>query len=347
MECPKCISIRQNCAKKTTCNKCKEANKAAKLEAAHKASVEELKELVKADPKELLRAGNWWSKDAILTALANDCSIAEEVARLYPTKRCYAVHTTEVRRHIYKEINKARKELEMHREEINTRERAELIQRLSQLANQYATQYTIHSLYLPRYEGRIIESSIMQQEHWLEAVQKHPGILEMVPRHYRTYELCLAAMRTSADIYHINGENFPLRHVPDEHISEEMCLAAATSCNRALWFWPSRHRNLSMYIRATHLNPSIVNTTMPEPFCTNPEILGIAKLATIKNRPLQLYNPTEQDIQASLDCVICLEDFEVGESDVCQLKCLHILHEACINKWLEQSNKCPKCRKCL
>ena len=377
--CPKCISIRQNCKSKTTCNKCKEAAKASKKVAEHRAEVEALKEKVKTEPKALLTAGDCWSKDAILTAIAVDCSIAQEVKRIYPTKRCHTVHTEYDRAYITVMLDDAIREQQRRQEETDARDRVEFIQTLIRRANELSTEYQFGDYHY--YRIRRVESRLMKEEHWLQAVQQHPGILEMVPTRYRTYELCLTAMQANTDdaimVYHRNGENFPLMHVPDEHKSEEMCLAAAAWCNRALWWWPSRHRNHSMYIRAATLNPSVVNTTMPEPFCIDIQIRAAAGLGPVEpsyqsssrwnnlpdysqwgegvkgvTKELKVYVPTEKDVKDEsdpekvvLDCAICLEDYKVGEEGVCQLDCKHILHKTCITEWLKHKKCCPKCRK--
>ena len=45
----------------------------------------------------------------------------------------------------------------------------------------------------------------------------------------------------------------------------------------------------------------------------------------------------------NLDCIICMEKFEESEQ-VKQLKCGHIFHGDCIDKWLEKEKKCPFCK---
>ncbi|KAM6584573.1 hypothetical protein CsatB_011575 [Cannabis sativa] len=47
------------------------------------------------------------------------------------------------------------------------------------------------------------------------------------------------------------------------------------------------------------------------------------------------------------ECVICLEDFEKGDS--CQVfpVCNHIFHSICIGNWLKKNPTCPLCRHCL
>ncbi len=350
--CSKCINIRQNCKVKTTCNKCKEAAKIVKREAEHTANISELKELVKTDGKALLRAGDWWSKDAILTALITDCSISEEVAKLYPKKRCFTVHSDVVRSYIFAEIEKARQE-QQRKQQAEIEKRNMFIQELFEKANRYAYEdHSYQGIYTSNY-SRIIENNDMQQEHWLEAVKRHPGILEFVPMRYRTYELCYAAMQYDIEDAVVSDNNFPLRHVPNEYRSEEICLAAAAWCNIAIYHWPIRHRNWSMYIRAIQLNID-VRDVIPSSFRYDNEIRAAARwplyykeyeCVHMMGISLNTYIPTENDIKASLDCSICLESFIINESDVCKTQCNHMYHKDCINKWLIKNRSCPKCRK--
>ncbi len=334
LTCPKCISIRKNCKTKTTCNKCKEAAKIEKEKMKHAAEVAALKEAVKRDPTALLKSGDCWSEEAIRTAADIDPTIAERVLQIYPTKRCYAVHTAEKRAAIIAF-------LEEEKNAFHAILRTKFIDNLYNKANQ------VRPRMLWKYMAPIYcceSPTYMEYDDWLAVVQKHPGILEFVPSYYRTYSLCLAAMRSNVDaavvLYHTNGENFPLRYVPDEHLTEEMCLAPAAWCNRALWFWPYRFRTLSMYVRAAAMNPSVVDTTMPEPFNKHPSVLAaIGRGAAIED-----YFPKEKDIEESLDCSICMEEYTLGQEGVCKLSCKHILHRVCINKWLQQKNNCPMCR---
>jgi hypothetical protein len=56
-----------------------------------------------------------------------------------------------------------------------------------------------------------------------------------------------------------------------------------------------------------------------------------------RNRFVKLYNEPEQ-----IDCTICLENIERGRK-ASALECKHIFHTKCINKWLEQTKRCPNC----
>ena len=42
-------------------------------------------------------------------------------------------------------------------------------------------------------------------------------------------------------------------------------------------------------------------------------------------------------------CLICLEDFKNREK-IYSLKCNHIFHIRCLNKWIKRNHKCPICR---
>lgn len=43
------------------------------------------------------------------------------------------------------------------------------------------------------------------------------------------------------------------------------------------------------------------------------------------------------------ECVVCWAGYEVGAS-VCELRCAHIFHRACIQKWMAVKRLCPLCR---
>lgn len=43
-----------------------------------------------------------------------------------------------------------------------------------------------------------------------------------------------------------------------------------------------------------------------------------------------------------MDCPICLDKISDGDKKI--IKCSHIFHEECINKWFERSHQCPLCR---
>ena len=43
------------------------------------------------------------------------------------------------------------------------------------------------------------------------------------------------------------------------------------------------------------------------------------------------------------ECVICLAEFEIGES-ITTLPCLHVFHTECIKSWIKSKNHCPICK---
>ena len=43
------------------------------------------------------------------------------------------------------------------------------------------------------------------------------------------------------------------------------------------------------------------------------------------------------------ECVVCLAEFEIGES-ITTLPCLHVFHTECIKSWLKSKNHCPICK---
>ena len=45
-------------------------------------------------------------------------------------------------------------------------------------------------------------------------------------------------------------------------------------------------------------------------------------------------------------CPICLDELN-DENKICNLKCNHVFHEDCINKWLTKKSTCPYCRMYL
>lgn len=55
---------------------------------------------------------------------------------------------------------------------------------------------------------------------------------------------------------------------------------------------------------------------------------------------------TQQDVDKSAQCAICMEDFNLNETAK-KLPCKHLFHEPCVNEWLKLHGTCPVCRKNL
>jgi hypothetical protein len=58
---------------------------------------------------------------------------------------------------------------------------------------------------------------------------------------------------------------------------------------------------------------------------------------------LKPVNITTDMLCSQPSCPICSEDYAVG-SEIIQMQCSHIYHEACVIPWLEMKRKCPICR---
>lgn len=55
------------------------------------------------------------------------------------------------------------------------------------------------------------------------------------------------------------------------------------------------------------------------------------------------YKKNEESDKTSQDCPICYEAIDAGCEKV--LKCKHVFHKECIEKWLSTKSTCPICRK--
>lgn len=61
---------------------------------------------------------------------------------------------------------------------------------------------------------------------------------------------------------------------------------------------------------------------------------------------LSSVNITQEQVDKTLQCSVCMEDFKLDEK-VKQLPCDHHYHLDCIVPWLERHGTCPVCRKTL
>lgn len=64
----------------------------------------------------------------------------------------------------------------------------------------------------------------------------------------------------------------------------------------------------------------------------------------LKNLPQLVIS--EQEVERSAQCAICMEDFNLKEIAI-KLPCKHLFHEPCITEWLKIHGTCPVCRKNL
>uniref|UniRef100_A0A2M3Z3Z1 RING-type E3 ubiquitin transferase n=1 Tax=Anopheles braziliensis TaxID=58242 RepID=A0A2M3Z3Z1_9DIPT len=86
---------------------------------------------------------------------------------------------------------------------------------------------------------------------------------------------------------------------------------------------------------------SIVTQLLNQMDNTGPPPLEKERIAEIPTVAI-----SEKQVEMKLQCSVCFEDFQVGES-VRKLPCLHVYHEPCIIPWLELHGTCPSCRKSL
>ena len=260
------------------CNKCREEEKALVL----KTKIDQLKEQVKADPEAIFKAPtDYWSEQTIKTVATSKPELAMQLHKQYPHTRCYVAHSKVKQEAILNFLNDCYAPIL----ETQRLARAE-IQKKVVLAQAREipiwARYGYHFLGVNCDRYKLFVGDLTYCD-FMELVGMEPGALEFVPELWRTYELCLRAMACASEnaikIYHMNGEGFPLIHVPLEHRDELMCLTAAAWCNRALWFFPPNMRTLNIYIKCARLNPSTVTTTMPEPFCQHPDVLNAKRVS--------------------------------------------------------------------
>ena len=57
--------------------------------------------------------------------------------------------------------------------------------------------------------------------------------------------------------------------------------------------------------------------------------------------PIETFELNNEEINQFHKCVICLME---EPENVIKLKCQHMFHKDCINKWFQHSNRCPICR---
>ncbi len=254
------------------CNKCKEQDKLMRL----KACIDELKEKVKVDPDAIFNTHtDYWSEQAIKVVASAKPDVAMQLYKLYPNTRCYIAHSKEKQESILNFLNDCYIPiLNAQRIARAMEQKKTVITRARQIP--IWAQYGFHFLGVncDNYKPCVDD---LTYSDFMELVGMEPGVLEFVPESWRTYELCIRAMACASEnavkIYHMNGEAFPLIHVPLKHRDEQMCLTAAAWCNRALWFFPPNMRTLDIYIKCARINPSTVTTTMPEPYCQHPDVL--------------------------------------------------------------------------
>jgi hypothetical protein len=342
LNCAKCISIQHNCKVKKMCNKCKQLIKLAKDRQEHIEKVANLKELVKTNPKALLDNTDAWSEYAICVAVTSMPSIASNVKAIYHRTRCHINHSDEKRTHIYSFLD------EKINEYYQTIERQKIFDALLGEINKWV------NFGYEGYETKINElasNPSITYSDWIEIIKKNPWLLKCIPSKYITEELCSIAMNTCLRPRYFVPHN-PLYYVPDRFKTEELCFNAVKHTLLALYYFPERLRNIQILAKVIKANKdkliygSISYMTnywnLPEEWQYHPDILDALYEFTDKLVP---YNITEEDILQSCECAICYCEYQKDEKDVVKIKCGHIWHKSCIQKWVAQKDHCPLCRK--
>ena len=102
------------------------------------------------------------------------------------------------------------------------------------------------------------------------------------------------------------------------------------------------HDNLyAVLLNAINILGDIIENTPPENI-ENETLTSIQ----IEQIPCKEYDKiSNENVFKSKKCIICYEEYQ--STDLCRiLTCKHIFHKTCIDKWLlENSNKCPLCKK--
>lgn len=62
------------------------------------------------------------------------------------------------------------------------------------------------------------------------------------------------------------------------------------------------------------------------------------------NKVEQNINRKDAKIKCGIDCAICLIELNNKKRIISKLKCKHLFHKTCINKWFKQKETCPICR---
>lgn len=79
---------------------------------------------------------------------------------------------------------------------------------------------------------------------------------------------------------------------------------------------------------------------------TNKQLYNLPQIVKSKLNYLGPYTritPHDPIVIKQEKCIICIEEYQSGLYKR-NLSCNHVFHKKCIDKWLQQTNKCPICR---
>ena len=93
----------------------------------------------------------------------------------------------------------------------------------------------------------------------------------------------------------------------------------------------NRRNHLVFYVDSAH-NPTIVTTQVTR---------GLEE-TVLKSLPVFVYS--EKTHQDSMECAVCLSEFQENETGRTLPKCNHSFHIECIDMWFHSHSTCPLCR---
>lgn len=85
-----------------------------------------------------------------------------------------------------------------------------------------------------------------------------------------------------------------------------------------------------------YLTPNVQRTA--DQLTEEEQIKLLKRMALIQQLPSASYDENKKN----KECVICMIDFELGDTIKC-LPCMHSFHQSCIDAWLVRSLICPSC----
>ena len=101
----------------------------------------------------------------------------------------------------------------------------------------------------------------------------------------------------------------------------------------------------AIFFRNVEVENNTGNTNIIENNIIHP-ILNQNNITSIINNNSFIYK--NSDTSDHIECSICLDEMN-DDQDIRRLRCLHIFHSNCIDKWLHQSTQltCPLCNSLI
>jgi hypothetical protein len=132
----------------------------------------------------------------------------------------------------------------------------------------------------------------------------------------KKYDLCLEAVRQ---------DGIALQYIKENQQTEELCLEAVKQNGLALQYVGNELKSFRICLAAVKQNGLAIQYVKDEIY------------------DIELFR-TEYGIHLNEECIICLEKNNLMW---CKLKCNHLFHINCLNKWIKENKSCPNCRVSL